>query len=464
MKRPIPVRSHCGFVCSSAFRRSLPPIPAKAGTTNAGFTLIEILVATTLSLILLAAVITMFGNVSNSISDSRGMLESADRLRLAEERLQMDLAGLTATPNPPRKPENHEGYLEIIEGPATATLNIAVNSDNSNNPDTTVGDFDDILMLTTRSSGRPFVGKCVGAPNGVIQSDVAEVAWFLRGRTLHRRVLLVKPGAFASRQTSNYYVGNDVSAYYIDANNVAPNTLGDLTRRECRFAHAQNFSDTNVANFPFRIPWTWSYSGNVFPTLPTLNECSASLKLYPDLIQKPGTINPLDFWANPTTDTTTGNRLEDNAFIGGGTTAGSRPSDDIILTNVIGFDVKVWDPTANSNQGAYVDLGHAGISYTAAPNSFRHLGDGPLAGTPSTSRIYDTWSTSYFSSNWINGIDDNASTETGYGIVDDDSEKGANRLPPYPIPLRGIQVKIRVFEPDSKQVREVTVVQDFLPQ
>ena len=34
----------------------------------------------------------------------------------------------------------------------------------------------------------------------------------------------------------------------------------------------------------------------------------------------------------------------------------------------------------------------------------------------------------------------------------------------YPVPLRGIQVKIRTFEPDSKQVREVTVIQDFLPQ
>ena len=36
--------------------------------------------------------------------------------------------------------------------------------------------------------------------------------------------------------------------------------------------------------------------------------------------------------------------------------------------------------------------------------------------------------------------------------------------PPYAVPLRGIQVKIRAFEPDSKQIREVTVVQDFLPQ
>ncbi len=48
------------------------------------------------------------------------------------------------------------------------------------------------------------------------------------------------------------------------------------------------------------------------------------------------------------------------------------------------------------------------------------------------------------------------------GIVDDDSEKLTS--PPYPYPLRGIQVKIRTFDPDSKQPREATVVQDFLPQ
>ena len=62
----------------------------------------------------------------------------------------------------------------------------------SNPPDTTVGDFDDILMFTTRSTGRPFVGKCAAARQP-IQSDVAEVAWFVRGRTLYRRVLLVAP-------------------------------------------------------------------------------------------------------------------------------------------------------------------------------------------------------------------------------------------------------------------------------
>jgi hypothetical protein len=33
---------------------------------------------------------------------------------------------------------------------------------------------------------------------------------------------------------------------------------------------------------------------------------------------------------------------------------------------------------------------------------------------------------------------------------------------PYPVPLKGIQIKIRVYEPDSRQIREVTLTQDFL--
>ena len=55
---------------------------------GAGYTLVEILVATTLSLLLMVAVVRMFGDVGRGITDSRSMLESADRLRLAETRLQ----------------------------------------------------------------------------------------------------------------------------------------------------------------------------------------------------------------------------------------------------------------------------------------------------------------------------------------------------------------------------------------
>ena len=54
-------------------------------------------------------------------------------------------------------------------------------------------------MFTTRNAARPFLGRIApnlstDANNPVLQSDVAEVAWFLRGTTLHRRVLVVAPG------------------------------------------------------------------------------------------------------------------------------------------------------------------------------------------------------------------------------------------------------------------------------
>ena len=55
----------------------------------------------------------------------------------------------------------------------------------------------------------------------------------------------------------------------------------------------------------------------------------------------------------------------------------------------------------------------------------------------------------------MNGFDDG-----GFGAVDDPRER--QYPPPYTVPLRGIQVKIRCFEPSSRQVREVTVIQEFV--
>src|SRR3989304_10212531 len=112
----------------------------------------------------------------------------------------MDLQGVTVTMLPPRNPEAGEGFFEFIEGPAVQVIGgVAggwlkpVNSELPGLPlDTSVGDFDDILMFTTQSTGKPFVGifnyGTMAAPDvQAVQSDVAEVAWFMRGRTLYRR-------------------------------------------------------------------------------------------------------------------------------------------------------------------------------------------------------------------------------------------------------------------------------------
>ena len=48
-----------------------------------------------------------------------------------------------------------------------------------------------------------------------------------------------------------------------------------------------------------------------------------------------------------------------------------------------------------------------------------------------------------------NGVDDAGELETA---------------PPYATPLRGLQVRVRSWDPDSRQVRQMTVVSDFVPE
>ncbi len=504
-----------------------PLDPPYAYTIGSGFTLIEVLVATALSLLLLSGVVLMFSRVTESVTASRAMLESADRLRLTAARLQQDLAGETVDMSKIwHHPEDNEGYFEYIEGPVTQAnaASYAVSSDIPGTPgDTTVGDFDDILMFTTRSNGQPFVGKVPTAvsPSGTIQSDVAEVAWFVRGRTLYRRALLVAPGvSLTGVAQAGFYANYDLSVHAGGGTSVIPNTLGDLTNRQNRFAH-------NTSAFPYSVVswWFWATGGPIWrasqpysvgaivtpttpnghcylcavagtssgteptwptngssvtdagitwvdrpiTTLPTLRECSWSGWLagnQPPPVA-PATVPPvinLDFWTNDPT-----RRLTDTAFLVP-PNSGSRIADDVVLTNVIGFDVKAWDPTANGGAGAYVDLGSGGAQFGTADPQVGTGTSGPIY-LPGT---YDTWPVTYeytgapglagTPGRAFNGLDDNSN-----GVVDDIAVNGTwtgENLtePPYPYPLRGIQVKIRVFEPDSRQVREVTVVQDFLPQ
>jgi len=165
--------------------------------------------------------------------------------------------------------------------------------------------------------------------------------------------------------------------------------------------------------------------------------------------------------------------------------------EDVILTNVIAFDVRVFDPaapigivgndalvpgdpgfTGAAANGAYVDLGNG--QSTAGPSGVapHFSGTGQrnyngLTGGMAGQRTWDTWSTHYES----NGIDDD-----GDGIVDEGADGFDNNnngqvdesaeqetSPPYPFPLRGIEIRIRCYEPSSRQVRQVTVRHAFVP-
>jgi type II secretory pathway component PulJ len=450
---------------------------------RSGYTLVEILVATTLTLMLMTAVVTVFGGVGDGISKSRRALEQFDRLRTAAQQLRLDLQGVTVTlDGRAARPEENRGYFEYIEN-GQAGLQ-AVNSDLSGSPpDVTVSPQGyinrDILMFTTRNAIRPFVGQYALSvdPNNpaTIQSDVAEVAWFLRGNTLHRRVLLVAPGVaqnanFATLPAATFFQNNDISVRLVNGQ-LVPNSLGDLTKRENRFAHP-------ASTFPFDARG-WGLLG-----LPTLAECSSPtwMAKWVNGTTPPANAGPnitqIDLWNNANIASAFGissGTLSPGQYLA---TDGTRLADDVVLTNVIGFDVKVWEPAMN----AYVDLGYGASAFNPAsvPPSgptvprFNHTG-APKSALVGPACVYDSYNFAYenegiynFNASGVaqvtttggkgtNGLDDD-----GDGIVDDASESLTQ--PPYPVPLRGIQVKIRCFEPASRQVREVTIEQDFLPK
>ena len=98
----------------------------------------------------------------------------------------------------------------------------------------------------------------------------------------------------------------------------------------------------------------------------------------------------------------------------------------------------------------------------------------PATITNSPGYIYDTWSLHYendgvaqnstvgYMDLATNGLDDAGPSGAADGIVDNLAEY--ETLPPFAAPLRGIRVIVRAYEPGSQQVREISVVQDFLPE
>lgn len=578
------------------------------GSARKGYTLVEMLVATTLTLLMMGTVATVFGMIGEGISAARAALEMSDALRGAAARLRDDLGGILSTVGtvepptwPPAGPGAcKDGYFEYVEGPMGPVVTPGYVARDTDVPrtgdaldpivfqqDSTAGDTDDVLMFTTRLSGdNRFVGRYYNptlGTNTIIESTDAEVAWLVRGRTLYRRQLLVvAAGTAITTAPAGFYANNDISVHQnasatLELNSIADDSvlINGLARPENRFAHLS--AAVAAGNFPYHPHRVIGWAATGTPTnalarlnLPLLQECSdatwaaggilpaigggspLSVALNYNVRNASNTTAPLPFdaWFNPhpweptsgtaaVVDKETGVlRITDSghARFGEPLGLGSRYSEDVILNNVIAFDVKAWDSTApvmymtrtrsgvtegfvvlpgdvphpaetgNPNAelytgyaqavarvgttptdstatptiaytytvvgtGAYVHLGYGASAPISNPGLSVFSGNGALASFGLV-RVYDTWTNHYES----NGINDDGSTpawrstiDTGNNSLDDDGANGVDdpdereAPPPYNVPLRGIQIKLRVFEPDSRQIREVTIVQQFLP-
>ena len=441
--------------------------------SRGGLTLTELLIAATLSLVVMGAVASLFGILSRSIRQSQSTVDLSALMRSTAWQLRQDLTGITCAVAPWSSPETNSGYFELIEGPAR---DISFAFDDQGLPTTNVtADIDDILLFTTQSLAGPFVGRYEGV---MVESPYAEVAWFCRPSAsqpvdgtrlydLHRRQLLVtaylgQPALVnnALPSTANraaYDVSLQSGTIAGQGNVLLPNSLGDLTKREHRFMRSGYLFVTTTG--------TRSVPAQVFPfAFPMVSGSSIAL-------------------AEATlTDTT-------------------RAGEDVILTNVISFDVRVYDPQAvvptatgttwrqpgdpgylaavasgTAGTGAYIDLGWRGGTPVVRTGTFPPAGQSPLesAGvcvTDSPRKLslpaatYDTWSRHYE----FNGRDDD-----GDGVVDEGSNGAdtdgdgwpdysgdAETSPPYPTALRGIEVRVRCYEPHSKQVRQITIRHSF---
>ena len=562
--------------------------------SRSALTLIEMLVGMAITLVMMAAVVNLFANISTSVNNRQGAMEISAELRIARQRLYNDLAGATVRTDDVGEPN---GYFESVDGIASdgppppgsvvrlgppvsliPSSNMVADAEGNLFDPAVVtdfsglGDFDDILAFTVESKGAPFRGRgralIPGAnPNlpmswigTTIESRFAEVIWFAvenpadgsRGepgmRTIYRRVLLIAPWVTTydipvgptgqldpifDLTNTNFHPNTELPFFYpglsiantyeaqvremlnfqneydisvrLENGRIVPNTLADLARREHRFAHLPDNLTGNVRKFPHPICY------DIISRDPSIHHLLPGAV---DNSQNPiSSLQPL---------------------------SGDRAGGDIVLTNVLAFDVLAFDPGAPlynyqgtvlhpspvqafqnavsagpsfiTGFGTYVDLGwNDNLDYDyqsvrsmipSAPAPLFQverkvgwvpaLSDHPYFREPPV--VYDTW-TNYYetdqidqesspfyqsilpTSGWLagqtpnidqgtNGLDDqayydddnNPNTPPVADIrngPDDVNERETS--PPYPVPLKGVQVKLRIYEPNSRSIREANV-------
>jgi hypothetical protein len=173
-----------------------------------------------------------------------------------------------------------------------------------------------------------------------------------------------------------------------------------------------------------------------------------------------------------------------------------RSGEDILLTNVQCFDVKIWDPLAgsgadaqpgiafydddfdmttdnnselgalNSDDGGWVDIGHNGAVGLFAQTNNRNSAFGPLSGG---NHCFDTWHPSIGSQAPFRPATSGSDSAPGIRNVDDDgdgtidnfTELGWPNSDDIPIPVRAIQIRLRYRDNSSGLSRDITIVESL---
>jgi prepilin-type N-terminal cleavage/methylation domain-containing protein len=505
-----------------------------------GFTIVEMMIAMALTLIMVYAIAEFYAYVGETVRDGRAKIELSGALRTATQRLKDDLDSVTVRMQLPLDDGAAQGYIAFTEGicndaaPLPATLGI-IDADGDGIGDigqdadgdgianylqvgdatNLLGDTDDVLAFTIRTQAEPFVAPAA-IPNfatGIFShtametSSLAEVIWWTsftdnptfatagvwdagEAKTVQRRLLLIRPDRNLIHggdmdYSGPYYVrvpGTDINqAHYelLQQSDVSvrvlglinghvyfmANSLADLARRENRFMNVRG----------------------AFPNPLDLNPHFAG-----------------DQAADPWDPANNGAQYR-------WMLNGTRRGEDVVLSNALAFDLRVYDPRAVlradaagavliqpgdvgyghaianvathpvAGAGAFVDMAYArSISPQPLPlpDSLAEFSVLPTVRSQlQPAAVFDTWALSYER----DGIDqdgDGAVDEATNGL-DDDGRNGVDDVfydllanprgenetsPPYPVQLRGIEVRVRAYEPGTRQALQATVNGDFVAE
>jgi type II secretory pathway pseudopilin PulG len=407
-------------------------------TTSSAFTLVELLVALGLVSLLMLMFAQVFTIATGTMTTQRGVMENDQRARTLTTIITHDLKHRSMRSVMPFFPgedgslysryysfANRQGYLSISE----------------NDP---LNDADDVLSFTTDLSGsaaEPYYGKAtaIGSvtanpnqpeaddaqvyANSIGTSNVAEIVYFVRNGNLYRRVLLIRnplddsydrqprdsggndffnPATSGAYTTGSFWNDFDFSARYDpdpDGDGMGPGYLQFAGSGVSGTPNVTLLNDGGGGVYAIGMPvnrfghdyvtgnpreYVFDTSGNAnaeFIGRFTQEETSHSAFIYPRDIPAMG--NPMDQNVNLTLNTS----KTVSAFTASSSATASRRGEDILLSNVHGFDVKVWDELASGGAGDYVDIGGSStidFSTNALPAY------GPK-GSSGTNRVFDTW-------------------------------------------------------------------------
>lgn len=373
------IRSHD----SSASKRH-----TKYHRVSIAFTLVELLVATTVTLLVILAMAQAFAVVSETIHGNRATMELVSSMRGITLRLQSDLEGVTVPVRPWVQSSWGVGYFEYVDGPSNdldvdfdglpdATVPKANRVAGLPGFDTSLGDLDDLLMFTCRSTTSPFLGRVSGL--GEIRSQLAEIIWWVRpGDTnangvqdpgeyflLTRRALLVRPDLngsagyvarwpyrptppqgyptlppgydvsnpnhlkFMQEDIVSFLNDNDLSVRFErleSGNNVVllavANSLSDLTIRQNRFCHDPVLYQTSLGG-----------------ALNYLSKANRD-RFYPHPVNVFNSSHPLVpvYYGTPA--------LTQSVVLPTGAILKVVRDEDVIMSNATAFDVRAYDPFA----------------------------------------------------------------------------------------------------------------------